>query len=250
MATISNNTANSVKKREVDYLFDKTVECEVCGRTFKTRQMRTGKARFIGTDDILKPMYEGIDACKYDIILCPFCGYAASQRNYGHLTPKKRQAIRENIEPKFNVKWKEDETYTYEMAIKRCKMAVLTEMVTGGKVSESAYLCLKLAWLYRGQIDEFLRHNVPEEFVMMYRRYEKEYIEDAYKGFKEAVATEYPPIAGMDEMTITFLLMSLAIKCNELDDAKRFGSQILGSRSANSKLKDKTRELLDEVRNS
>jgi len=238
------------KIKEAEFLFDKTIECEVCGRKFKTKQVRTGKARFLGTDDILKPLFEGIDTCKYDVILCPYCGYAASQRNYGHLTPKKRQAIRENIEPKFNVNWKEDETYSYEMAVKRVKMAVLTEMVTGGKASESAYLCLKLAWLYEGQIDALEKHRVPEEFIQMYRRYEKEYIEDAYKGFKEAVASEYPPIAGMDEPTINYLLTSLAVKCNEPDEAKKFASAILGSRVVNSKLKEKTRDVLETIRSN
>ena len=62
------------QKKETDYIFDKTIKCDVCGKEFKTKQVRTGKARFIGTDDILKPLYEGIDTCKYDIIMCPHCG--------------------------------------------------------------------------------------------------------------------------------------------------------------------------------
>ena len=57
------------QKKETDYIFDKTIKCDVCGKEFKTKQVRTGKARFIGTDDILKPLYEGIDTCKYDIII-------------------------------------------------------------------------------------------------------------------------------------------------------------------------------------
>ena len=64
------------QKKEADYIFDKTIKCDVCGKEFKTKQIRTGKARFIGTDDILKPLYEGVDTCKYDIIMCPHCGFA------------------------------------------------------------------------------------------------------------------------------------------------------------------------------
>ena len=82
------------QKKETDYIFDKTIKCDVCGKEFKTKQVRTGKARFIGTDDILKPLYEGIDTCKYDIIMCPHCGYAASIRLFGHHTAKQRQAVR------------------------------------------------------------------------------------------------------------------------------------------------------------
>ena len=142
------------QKKETDYIFDKTIKCDVCGKEFKTKQVRTGKARFIGTDDILKPLYEGIDTCKYDIIMCPHCGYAASLRLFGHHTEKQRQAVRDNVSSRFTAKEPETETYSYERAVKRCKMAMLTEMVTGGKISESAYLCLKLAWIYRGEIQE------------------------------------------------------------------------------------------------
>ena len=41
------------QKKETDYIFDKTIKCDVCGKEFKTKQVRTGKARFIGTDEVL-----------------------------------------------------------------------------------------------------------------------------------------------------------------------------------------------------
>ena len=82
-------------------------------------------------------------------------------------------------------------------------------MVTGGKISESAYLCLKLAWIYRGEIQEAKANGAAQERISMYEKYEKEYLEDAYRGFKQARETEYPPIAGMDENTITYLLTSI-----------------------------------------
>ena len=98
------------QKKETDYIFDKTIKCDVCGKEFKTKQVRTGKARFIGTDDILKPLYEGIDTCKYDIIMCPHCGYAASLRLFGHHTEKQRQAVRDNVSSRFTAKEPETET--------------------------------------------------------------------------------------------------------------------------------------------
>ena len=40
------------QKKETDYIFDKTIKCDVCGKEFKTKQVRTGKARFVGTDAV------------------------------------------------------------------------------------------------------------------------------------------------------------------------------------------------------
>ena len=123
-------------KDEKSYIFDKTMKCNVCNKEFTTKQVRTGKARYTGTNDILKPLYTGIDSTKYDIIMCPHCGYAAVPRTYGKLTPKQRQLIRDNIEGKFKVTWKEEDSYSYDVAIRRCKMALLTEMITGTNISE------------------------------------------------------------------------------------------------------------------
>ena len=29
------------QKKETDYIFDKTIKCDVCGKEFKTKQIRT-----------------------------------------------------------------------------------------------------------------------------------------------------------------------------------------------------------------
>ena len=188
------------QKKETDYIFDKTIKCDVCGKEFKTKQVRTGKARFIGTDDILKPLYEGIDTCKYDIIMCPHCGYAASLRLFGHHTEKQRQAVRDNVSSRFTAKEPE------------------TDIII----------------------------SVRQQAV--YEKYEKEYLEDAYRGFKQARETEYPPIAGMDENTITYLLTSIGIHCGKIDEARRYGSALLISRTASMKLKNKTRDVLETIK--
>ena len=39
------------KINEEDFLFDKTIECPVCGKKFHTRMVRTSKARRIGADE-------------------------------------------------------------------------------------------------------------------------------------------------------------------------------------------------------
>ena len=87
-----------------------------------------------------------------------------------------------------------------------------------------------------------------QERISMYEKYEKEYLEDAYRGFKQARETEYPPIAGMDENTITYLLTSIGIHCGKIDEARRYGSALLISRTASMKLKNKTRDVLETIK--
>ena len=61
------------KIEEKDLIYDKNFTCPVCGEDFSTKIMKTGKARLLGTDQDLRAKYEGIDAVKYDVILCPHC---------------------------------------------------------------------------------------------------------------------------------------------------------------------------------
>ena len=58
--------AKVVTVEEKDFIYDKTMECPVCGQHFSTKIMKTGKNKLIGTDQDLRPRYEGIDAVKYD----------------------------------------------------------------------------------------------------------------------------------------------------------------------------------------
>ena len=72
--------AEAPKIEEKDLIYDKNFTCPVCGEDFPAKIMKTGKARLLGTDQDLRAKYEGIDAVKYDVILCPHCGYAALNR--------------------------------------------------------------------------------------------------------------------------------------------------------------------------
>ena len=60
---------------EADYIFEKKIQCPVCDCEFKSKTVKTGKPRLIGSDSDLRPKYSGIDSIKYDAIVCPNCGY-------------------------------------------------------------------------------------------------------------------------------------------------------------------------------
>ena len=235
------------EKQESEYLYDKRFICDVCNREFTAKQVRTGKARFEGTDEILKPQYTGIDCTKYDVIMCPHCGYAAIPRKYGKLTTKQRAMLRESVAEKFQSTWEDGECYSYDVAIRRCKMALLNEMIIGTKVSESAYLCLRLAWLYEGRVTELISQKADDNITKQYLKSQIEYIQSAYNGFKEAVSTEYLPICGMNEITLCYLLASLAYKCKDYDNARKNISLIVVSKAASDTIKKKARILLEHV---
>lgn len=239
----------ALKSNETDFIFDKKIVCPICNREFTTKQVKTGKARFLGTDEDLRPRYSGIDTIKYDVLLCTHCGYAAVSREFNNVTPKQRQVIRTEIGEKFHASLPEQRVYSYDLAIRRYKMALLTAMTKPAKLSECSYLCLKLAWLYQGAAEEINQQEEPDESrIEKYQKGAAQYKKEAYEGFEQALAKEYPPICGMDEATVSYLMSVLAYECGDFDNSQRYAYMVIGSGNASAKIKNRQRELLGKVK--
>lgn len=239
---------NVAVNEELSLIFDKKYSCPICNQEFSAKQVKTGKARFLGTDQDLRPRYSGIDTIKYDVLLCPHCGYGAVSREFNNVTAKQRQNIAEQIGSRFQGMVMEEGIYTYDAALHRYKMALLTAMTKPAKLSECSYLCLKLAWLYRGAYEELESSGGDAAHIEKYKKGEEQYKKEAYAGFTDALQKEYPPICGMDETTVNYLMSVLAYECDACDDAQRYAYMVIGSRSASSKVKEKERELMEKIK--
>lgn len=239
--------AAAPKVEEKDFIYDKTVTCPVCDNSFTTKIMKTGKAKLIGTDRDLRPKYEGIDVVKYDVQLCPHCGYSALTRFFPHITSGQAKLILENISQKVKLTPCTGEIYTYEDAMERYKLALVNAVVKRARASEKAYVCLKSAWLLRGYAEYLEESGDKTQDRAALKAQEEEYILNAYNGFIEAQKSEHFPMCGMDEVTIDYLVAELAIHLKKYDVASKLVASILTSVSANTRMKDKARELKDEI---
>lgn len=235
------------KIEEKDLLYDKAFGCPVCGNTFTSKIMKTGKVKLIGTDRDLRPTYEGIDAVKYDVQLCPSCGYAALTRYFSNITSSQAKLITESISRKVRLHPFEGEIYTYEEAMERYQLALANAVVKKARNSEKAYICLKSAWLLRGYAEYLDETNDKIQDRKALKAKEEEYLLNAYNGFVEARQTESLPICGMDEITLDYLLAELAFHFNKYDVASKMVAIILTSSVANNRMKDKARELKNEI---
>ena len=76
---------------------------------------------------------------------------------------------------------------------------------------------------------------------------EKELLSNALNGFVMARQSEEFPIAGMDSTTLDYLIAALAVETDQFDVASKMVSELLTSRVANSRIKDKARLLKDMI---
>lgn len=234
--------------KEETFLFDKSYECPVCYQGFKAKTVRSGKLRSLGTDRDLRPLYDQMEPLKYDVVICPHCGYAALTRFFGGLTAGQIKAIKENISANFHPVKEEKEIYTYEEALYRYKLCLANTIVKHGKVSEKAYICLKAGWLLRS-MGENLDPAVEDYNKKMQeiKEQEKDFLKNALDGLITARQTESYPICGMDEVTLEYLIAVLAMEFEKYDISSRLIYNILNTPTVNNRIKDKAREVKDEL---
>ena len=192
----------------------------------------------------LRPRYEQIDMLKYDVIMCPSCGYAALSRFFKYLTSPQAKNIQKTISATFKPQKETAETYTYDEALERYKLALANAIVKQAKASEKAYICLKTAWLLRGKAEN-LDSEQPdyEEQKKKCQEEEDEFLRNALEGFLAARQAESYPMCGMDEPTVDFLISVTAMRFEQYDVASRLISNLVVSKTVNPRMRDKARDV-------
>lgn len=233
---------------EEDYLFDKKYKCPVCEDDFEVKTVRTGKVRMKNVDIDLRPDYDELDQNKYDVIACPHCGYAALGRYFPTLNKRQIDEIRVKISMNYKQLEQDGPTYSYDYAKSLYQLALANAVVKKAKNSEKAYICLKTAWVIRGETQRLdPNEDTYDQKKAANDAQEKELLTNALNGFVMARQSEEFPIAGMDSSTLDYLIAALAVETDDFDTASKMVSELLTSRVANSRIKDKARNLKDII---
>jgi len=243
--TVHNAQKQTITKEEKDLIYDKSFCCPVCDVKFTSKVMKTGKTRSVSVDLDSRITYEGIDNNKYEVIVCPECGYAAMISYFQPLLNAQIKLLRDNICNKVNVTIPTGMIYEYEEVISRYQVALACAIVKRGKDSEKAHICLHFAWLLRGYAEELQLEDkaTTQEKVTELKKQELECLNKALEGFLNARQKENLPICGMDQTTLDYELAAIAYKVGKDKIAAKLVSELLVSATANSRMKDKAREL-------
>lgn len=233
---------------EKDIVFDRTYTCPVCDQNFSSKAVRSNKAKLLGTDIDLRAKYDIIDPTKYDVVLCPWCGYAALSRFFDKVTSTQAKLIQEKISAAVHIPKHNDPIYSYQEALERYQLALANAVVKKARSSEKAYICLKSGWIARGYKESLQEsgEGTPQQIAELEKQ-EEEFMLNAYKGFIEARQNEGFPMCGMDEVTVDYLLAVLATRFKKFDVASRMVASVLGSSTATPRMKDKARDLKEEI---
>lgn len=229
--------------KEEDLVYDKTYKCPCCDKQFTSKVVKTGKNKLRKSDSDLRPLYETVDSTKYDTVVCPFCGYGCITKYFAPLSSLQCKLIKESISKTFKGIPEYGPVYSYQEAMARYKLALVSTVVKKGKSSEKAYCALKLSWLARSFAESLTDAPADMKLKAMLAEEEIEYEKIAFAGLKDGFSKETFPMAGMDEYTVTYLIGELARRLGLYEEASRNISRVITSPNANEALKNRARDV-------
>lgn len=216
------------KLTELKELFDKTIECPVCSKEFTTKKVRTSRLRLIKRDEDFLNYYNTENPMKYNIFVCPNCGYAASENKFEDIKKDQIGIIIDNITSRWNKRDFGGERDLDE-AIESYKLALISGTLLNSTKLEKGNICLNIGWLYR------LNENQNEE---------NRFLTLARDQFVEAYNTESLSGTNMDDSKLSYLIGELSRRLNEKEEALSWFNTCLGlsSTKMNPALNDMARE--------
>lgn len=175
-----------------NYLYDKELACPICSQKHTTKKARLRKIPVDRKDSDFHIWYKEVNPVFYNVWVCPNCGFSATESEHKPLNVDQKARILKHI----SVKWTKRDfggIRTMDQAVESHKLAILNGQLMGKAKGYLGGLCLRLAWLYR-------ESENPEEHT--YLKYALQHLEEAY-------TDEDFPIAGLDEVSLAYLIGEL-----------------------------------------
>ncbi|MDF2532176.1 MAG: hypothetical protein K0Q65_1757 [Clostridia bacterium] len=183
-------------------LYEKSIKCPICNNSFSSKRLRASACRIEKRDEDFCTVYKGYNPMHYEVLVCPHCGYAASDNSFDNLSNNEKNAVKEILSGKvINRSFCEERTVND--ALDSFKLALFIAEARSAKDSVIAGLALKLSWIYREMKDEK----------------ENDFLQYALKYYKQAYDKENLPLGNLDEISVQYLLGELSRRLSNLNDA-------------------------------
>ena len=197
---------------EVKELFDKTMECTCCKQDFVTKKVRTSRLRLEKRDEDFLNYYKTENPIKYNIFVCPNCGFAAYESKYETIKQDQINIIQSNV----TLNWVQRDfggVRSNGKAMETYKLALYQGTLLGYSKLEIANICLNIGWLYRMEEDEE----------------EKRFISLARNKFIDAYNDESLSGTNMTEEKLTYLIAELSRRIGDKETALSWFNTCLSS---------------------
>ena len=177
--------------------------CPCCKVKFTTKKIRTSRLRLEKRDADFLNYYKTENPIKYNIFVCPNCGYAAYEKKYETIKRDGMDIIQANI----TLNWEQRDfggVRSNQQALETYKLALLQGSMLAYSKLELGNICLNIGWLNRIEEDD-------EE--------EKRFLTLARDQFIEAYNLESLSGTNMTEEKLSYLIAELSRRIGEAEKA-------------------------------
>lgn len=193
-------------------LYSKKVTCPICGKEFSSMKAKVNSCKVEKKDEDFCTHYVDLNPMYYDIFVCPFCAYSASENSFEDICEKEALILRgafsgRSVGRSFCTQRSLDD------AIAACKLAIYTAELRKANASVLAGLCLKLAWLFRFAGD----------------KQEEVFLEYSLKNYLEAYDREEFPFGNLNEISVMYILGELSRRLEKYNDAIVWFGKVVAS---------------------
>ncbi len=208
-------------------LYSKKMACPICSKQFTSMKAKVNSCRVEKKDEDFCVHYVDLNPMYYEVFVCPFCGYSASENTFSEIGETEVKLLRNAFSGR-TVARSFCAERSLDDATAAFKLAIYTAELRNAKAGVLAGLCLKLAWLYRFADDK------QEDVFLNY----------ALKNYLEAFDKEELPIGNLNEISVMYLLGELSRRVGKLNDAiVWFGKTVAcPERAANPRIERMARE--------
>ncbi|KAF0195753.1 MAG: hypothetical protein FD169_1241 [Bacillota bacterium] len=208
----------------MDFLYDNSMGCLFCIKTFKTKKPRLSRLPVRARDTDFYLRYEYVNPYVYEAVVCPHCAMAFTDK-FAPLSDRSRAILQDSY-----IKQAQQEDFSgprsLEQGIRSLKLALICASLISESPPVFTGLCMRIAWLNREL------GNQAEELQFLKRAY------DAYAYIYSEVRFDEFKIS---ESNLLHMLAELSCRLNEPDRARKwFGSLFM--------LNDQDYRFLNEAR--
>lgn len=218
---------NYDEKRK-DCFYSKEYSCLICSNVFQSLKPKTSRLKVLRRDADFCVTYEGLNPLLYHVLVCPNCGFSATESHMSSLRPGQQKEIREHV----TSRWSHRDyggLRTADEAIICYKLALIAAEKVQFSSFELAILSLNLAWIYRGEGNK--------EQEIRFLNVSKVQLMNAY------AEEDYGVSGQMTEGKVCYLIGELSRRTNDKKNAAVYMEMALGQADV---LSDKT--LLEQAR--
>lgn len=215
-----------------NHIFDRSIDCPVCGQSFKTKAVKVNSPRVVSRDSDFFIRYSVVNPYLYDVWICNSCGYAAMKSDFEKIKNYQKELVLKNISKKWRGREYPD-IYTEHTAIERYKLALINSMHIESSSSTKAMILLKLAWMYRSLDDEAK---------------ELDALRSSLNAFMDTYTNESFPVYGLHRDSFTYLIGEINRRLNNNEEALRWYSNVITTVGASQKVKEMARDGKDKIK--